>query len=73
MESSNGNKGTTFVYQRLGWEIRDGGPETDGAPLIVPVGSTERSEPPLVLAAMALRAQLSEEAETAPLKAQSVK
>ncbi len=41
--------------------------------MIVPVGSPERSEPPLVLAAMALRAALADEQETASLKAQALK
>ena len=73
MEPADRDQGSTFIYQRLGWEIRDGGPEADGAPLIVPKGADQRKEPPLVLAAIALRAALADEAEHAPLKAHKAK
>lgn len=42
--------------------------------MIVPVGGPERNEPPLVLAAIAMRAALqAEEEENASLKAQVLK
>jgi hypothetical protein len=42
--------------------------------VIVPIGDVERSEPPLVMAAIAMRAALAaEEQENASLKAQALK
>ena len=36
MEYRYGDQGTAFLYNRLGWEIRDGGAEPEGKLSVLP-------------------------------------